>query len=121
MSFGATLTLSVNSVNKVLNRINQDSYGSEYYLAGSTESYRAFIRHTKEKLLTNGTQLVRHNVEIQHTVYGVKPAPDIVRYQSVVIRVPYNDDITLAGYFVTAVDTYIRNSTVESDLLNWLN
>lgn len=48
MAFGATITVSYGGANKVLNRINQDNYGSEYYLREATIDYRMKIRHSKE-------------------------------------------------------------------------
>ncbi len=44
-----TLTLTVNSVAKVLTRINQDNYGSEYRLLSATERYTLKIRHQSQK------------------------------------------------------------------------
>jgi hypothetical protein len=121
MSFGATITLTSNSVAKVLNRINQDSYGSEYLLKTTTESWRLKIRHTAEAPQPNGTRLDRHNVELTHTIFSTTTAPDVVRVFYSVYRIPYNDDLTAAGYVEDAFTSYMDNATVQADLLNWLN
>lgn len=119
MSFGATLTVSVNAVNKVLNRINQDNYGSEYFLRTATDSYRAKIRHAKESPAADGTKLDRHNVELVHTIFGTSGAKDTVRTAYIVLRVPENDDLTTLGYFVAGFVDYLDSSTVQSDVLTW--
>lgn len=121
MAFGATLTLTVNSVAKVLNRINQDNYGSEYYLRNATESYRARIRHTKEARDASGRVNDRHNVEVVHTVFGVGGALDTVRTMYIIMRAPENDDLTTLGHNVAAFTAYVNDNTVRSDVLNWMS
>jgi hypothetical protein len=119
MSFGSTLTLTVNSVAKVLNRINQDNYGSEYYLRSTLDEYRVKIRHSKEKANPDGTQLDRHNIEVTQIIYATSTTPVVTRQFYIVARVPTNDDLTAAGYLFAASATYFGNGTVESDLLTW--
>jgi hypothetical protein len=67
--FGDTITLTVAGNAKVLNKINQDNYGSEYYLRSSTEMFRLRIRHTQS---TKAGQPVtdRHNVEFTQTIFA---------------------------------------------------
>jgi len=119
MAFGSTLTLTVNAVAKVLNRINQDNYGSEYYLRSSTDEYRCKIRHSKEAPQSDGTVLDRHNVEVTHTVFATPTTKKIVRQFYIVGRVPSDDDLTALGYLFAAAGTYFSNSTVQTDLLTW--
>lgn len=120
MAFGSTLTLTVNAVAKVLNRINDENYGSEYYLRnGSTDEYRVTIRHSKEAPLADGKRMDRHLVTITHTVFGVSPAPDVSRIVSFTARVKENDDLTNAGYLFAAAVDYMDSATVQGDLLTW--
>jgi hypothetical protein len=119
MAFGATLTITVNAVAKVLNRINQDNYGSEYYLRSSTDEYRVKIRHSKESPLSDGRQFDRHNVEVTHTVFATSTVPEIKRIDSFTNRTLANDDITVAGYLFAGFVDYIDNATVQGDLLTW--
>lgn len=121
MAFGSTLTVTVNAVAKVLNRINQDNYGSEYFLRSSTEMYRMKIRHQKESPNADGIVIDRHNAELTHTVFGTGGNPDTVRVCYVILRVPENDDATLAGYFLDGFTSYVDNATVQSDLIAWLS
>jgi hypothetical protein len=121
MSFGSTISITVNTVAKVLNRINQDSYGSEYLLRESLQEFRLKIRHSTEKATNGSVQLDRHNIELTQKVFATATAAEIVRQSYTIIRVPYNDDLTEAGYLVDGFVNYVDSATVQSDLLTWQN
>jgi hypothetical protein len=70
---GDTITLTINAVAKILKKINQDSYSSEYLLREATGEFRVKIRHSKENNLIRGEPMERHNVELTRVVYGVAP------------------------------------------------
>lgn len=72
--FPSTITLTINAVAKVLNRVNQDSYGSEYQYNGSTESINLKIRHSKDSVDGDGLVLKRHNVFVEHVVFPTPTA-----------------------------------------------
>jgi hypothetical protein len=69
MPFPATITLTVNAIAKVLQRVNQDSYGSEYQLNAATESLNLKIRHSKDSPDGDGLVMVRHNVFVEHVIF----------------------------------------------------
>lgn len=71
--FADTITITINAVDKILNRINQDAYSSEYFLRGSDDDFRLKIRHTNYVSKTSGRTIDRHNVEFTQTVYPVSP------------------------------------------------
>lgn len=120
MAFGATLTITVNAVAKVLNRINQDNYGSEYLFRGTTEEYRVQIRHNKESNVPGVTRKDRHFVKVIHTVFAVPGvSPQIDRELYIVARVPYDDNLTNAGYLFAGFIDYLDTNTVQGDLLTW--
>ena len=119
MAFGSTLTVTVNAVAKVLNRINQDNYGSEYYLRAAADQYRCLIRHSKEAPLADGRRKDRHNVEITHTVFATSTTPEYVRTVSFTIRCYETDDLTNMGYLFAGAVDYVDNATVQGDLLTW--
>lgn len=66
--FANTLTLTINAVAKVLTRVNQDNYGSEYQFKDSVEKIVMKIRHSVET--NNGLPVNRHNVFVEQTVYA---------------------------------------------------
>jgi hypothetical protein len=121
MAFGATITLTVNAVAKVLNRINQDNYGSEYYLRSSTDEFRVKIRHSKESVQADGRRFDRHNVEAEHRVFATASTPEWRRIASYTFRCFETDDLTPAGYLSAAFVDYVDSGTVQTDLLTWQN
>jgi hypothetical protein len=119
MAFGATATITINAVAKVLNRINDQDYGSEYYLRETLQDFRMKIRHTKESPQADGRQLDRHNVEIVQTVFATSTAPEYKRYHSSTMRIDSKDDLTQAGYLFAGAIDYMDSATVQGDLLTW--
>jgi len=94
MAFAKPLVLTYAGGTKTLNFINNDSYGSEYWLREATQDFRVKIRHTPETLnKTTGIQMVRHNVEITRTIFGTGGAPDTVQQVYLVYRHSSRDDI----------------------------
>jgi hypothetical protein len=119
MAFGTTATLTINSVAKVLNRINQDNYGSEYFLRTSTDEYRMKVRHLKEAPQKDGRIFDRHNIEVTHTVYATSTTPQIITQFYLVGRVLSDADLTEAGYLFAGVVDYLDSATVQGDTLTW--
>jgi hypothetical protein len=73
--FTDTLTITINAVAKVMVRVNQDGYSSEYRLKEADGEYRLRLRNTSYADKARAGKLVnRHNVELIHTVYPVSPA-----------------------------------------------
>jgi len=76
--FADPITITVNAVAKALVRINQDTYGSEYFLREATQEWRLKIRNTSYN--NSAGQLVdRHNFEFTNTVYATGTALAIPR------------------------------------------
>jgi bifunctional N-acetylglucosamine-1-phosphate-uridyltransferase/glucosamine-1-phosphate-acetyltransferase GlmU-like protein len=119
MAFGSTLAIVINSVTKTLNRINQDNYGSEYYLRGTTDEYRVKVRHSKEAPQKDGTVNDRHNIEVTHTIFATSSTKQIIRQFYIVGRVPQDDALTALGYLFGGFVDYLDDATVQSDTLTW--
>lgn len=76
---GNTLTLPQVGGDKVLIKINQDQYSSEYLLRESLGEYRAKIRHTKVgPTAARPYEADRHNFEVVHVVFA---AGDVAQYE----------------------------------------
>lgn len=70
-----TLTVTINSVAKVLVRVNQsEPFSSQYQLKTATESLILKIRNTTER--ANGAGYDRHNVELSHLIYATSTDPE---------------------------------------------
>lgn len=118
MAFSDTITITINSVAKVLNRISQDQYSSEYFLRGTTDEFRLKIRHNSYTNSATGKVTDRHNVELVQTVYPVPPSTvQTIRKAYFVLeneRVdgvtePLNFDLGFAAFLSTANTTKLLN------------
>lgn len=123
MAFGATITLTVNSVAKVLNRINQDNYGSEYSLLTATDSWNLKIRHSTDSPDADGVTMLRHNVYLEHITYPTSTTPMYKESVTGTFRCGKYDGNTQIGYDAKAVLAWLSASTyaVVDDLNNGLN
>lgn len=119
MSFANPLVISYAGGNKSLVRINQDSYGSEYFLRESTQEFRMRIRHTKESATSTG-RVDRHNVELTRTVYGTGGAADVVQQAYLIYRHDYRDSLTDAAEIGATLTTLI-NEAAFNDLGAWMS
>lgn len=92
--FADTITITIDAVAKVLNRINQDNGGSEYFLRGSDDDFRLKIRHTSYVSKASGRTIDRHNVEFVQTVYPVAPETiSLVRKSYLVLEAERSDGV----------------------------
>lgn len=95
MSIADPAVVTINSVAKSLNRINQDGYSSEYLLRSATNEYRLNVRNTSRTDRQRGVTIDRHNVELVETVFPVAPSTtSIVRKVYVVIENQQGDTLT---------------------------
>nr|UOL49019.1 MAG: putative coat protein [Leviviridae sp.] len=120
MTIPNPLVITYNAVAKNLPRINQDGYGSEYFLEETTQSFRVKIRHSKMRLQADGSLPDNHNVELTHTVFGTSPNPDSVRKVYVVIQNDKTAPATELGYAASALSGLLTAGFV-SDLRGWQN
>lgn len=68
---GSTLTITLDGSGgtaKVLPLINQDGYGSEYFLDDTTVTYRAKVRHSRDTVKTGTQAYDRHSVTFSRFV-----------------------------------------------------
>lgn len=122
MSLGAnSITITINAVDKVLKRINQDNFSSRYYLHEALEEFTVNIRHSTESPMKDGTVFDRHNVEIIHTVFATETTPAYTRVAYMVTRNTRADDYTEVGYDITALADLIKVAGNVADLLGWVS
>jgi len=117
--FSDTITLTVNAVAKVLTKINQDGYSSEYLLRSSTESYSLKIRNSKFLDKSRGENRDRHNVEIVHTVFPVAPATQstVRKYYFVAENGEFDNTTDMVNFMLGSAG--FQTSTNSTKLLNW--
>lgn len=117
--FADTITFTINTVAKVLTRINQDGYSSEYLLKETTGEYRARLRNSSYKDSKRGGKVVdRHNIELVYTIYPVAPATQpIIRKVYNVFEIDNGDDLALMSKTVAAHSAF----SSEANALKMLN
>lgn len=118
MAFADTITVTINSVAKVLARINQDGYSSEYFLRSTTDEFRLKIRNSSYTNATTKKLVDRHNVEFIQTIYPVAPAtvPTIRKAYTVLenervdtLTDPLNFDLGYLAFLTSANITKLIN------------
>lgn len=115
---GESITITVNSVEKTLYRINGgDAYSGEYFLREATGEFRMKVRHSKEKALIRGEKMDRHNVELSHTTWGVAPDDGHTTIVSFTLRNPERADAQEVGYLSDAVAAFCMAN--EDKLIGW--
>lgn len=102
-----TLTLPVGGA-KVLNKINQDGYTSEYFLKESLSEFRVKVRHTTAKATGSNPARDRHNVEVSERIYATATDAEFTRKVYIVfenIESDTDDDniLGLCDYLTAAI------------------
>lgn len=119
--FAATETLTINSVPYVLNRVNQDSYGSEYSYVGATDSVNMKIRHSTDSVDGDGITMLRHNVFVEHVVYPTATTEMEKYTYTCTIRVGKYNDPDEGTYLGQAVEAWLGTSTNLADIVAGIN
>lgn len=83
---GDTITITHNAVSKVLSKINQDNYSSEYLLRSATDEFRIKVRHNNESSAKGEVPFERHNIELRVTTFATLVVPQVEHLTSVTIR-----------------------------------
>lgn len=92
---GNTLTIPQAGGDKVLVKVREQDYSSEYLLRSSTDEYRAKIRHTKVAPSTQRPyEADRHNVEVVQTIFAAGDVPQYERKFYFVIETKPGDTAT---------------------------
>nr|UJQ85182.1 MAG: putative coat protein [Leviviridae sp.] len=75
---GSSLTITLDGSGgtaKVLPLINQDGYGTEYFLDDGTVTYRAKVRHSRDNVKAGTQAFDRHNVVFQRFLKPTEAIP----------------------------------------------
>lgn len=117
--FADTLTITINAIAKVLPKINQDGYSSEYFLRETDGEFRLKLRNSTYVDKKRGVTVDRHNVELIHTVYPVAPSVvPLIRKAYSVLENDRTDTVVASAKF--GAGTFAFNSEANlTKLLNW--
>lgn len=113
-----TITVTIDTVEKTLTRINQDNFSSIYYLHEATQEFTVNIRHTQEALQSDGTRFDRHNVEIIQNVFPTESVPGQTRVAYSVFRNKRGDSYTAVAATFVSLSDFLSDEVID-DLLAW--
>lgn len=120
--FTDPLSITIDTIGaQALARINQDNYGSEYFLqaADGLSEFRVKIRHSKETVKVGANPVDRHNVELTQYVYPTASVPNgRVRQAYLVFRNEPGDSLTLANDLMEALMLFTTEANITK-LLAW--
>jgi hypothetical protein len=107
------LVVTIAGAAKSLNKINQDSYGSEYLLRESLKEYRAKVRHSTTKADSFGQSYDRHNFELTIKTFATSTVPENVQtFYFVMHALPGNSDVELADavadLMIASTDAFLK-------------
>jgi len=89
---GDTISLTHNAIARVLSKINQDNYSSEYLLRTATDEYRLTVKHSTESAKPGFMPFERHSIEFRVTTFATLTVPEVINVISVVIRAKKGSD-----------------------------
>lgn len=117
MSFSDPLVVTINSVAKAMAKINQDAYGSEYFLREANQEFRVKIRNTTYVNAAK-QQVDRHNIEFTNVVYATPTSPALTRKAYTVYENVRSDtDAAVLQDFVGFIG--VNTSAAIQKLLNY--
>lgn len=99
---GDTLTVTISGVAKVMPKIKDGTYDSEYLLRESLAEYRAKVRHSNASD-SNDVVQDRHNVELSVKTFATATTPE------------YSEKV----YFVLQANPGRSVAAVAAGLFNW--
>lgn len=116
---GDTVSVTINSVAKTLVKINQDSYGAEYFLKEATKSFRLKVRHSTDKLKTGQTvPNDRHNLSFVETVFATLTTPEVKRESYATIVAPQTDLTADVVFSWLGLQAFMASANATK-IVNW--
>jgi hypothetical protein len=109
--FANTLTITIDSIAKVLTRVNQDNFGSVYKLSSATEVFTLRFRNPTDNTQKKVEPFDRHNMFFEHVIFAT-PTTTEKRYSvSATIRKSFDGD---PAYLVKVVAGFITLFNAQS-------
>lgn len=120
--FAATISVLVATGDTiVLNRVNQDSFGSVYTFSDATRAASLKIRHSSDPIDADGITMVRHNVFFEYTVYPTPTANQKKHTFTCTLRHGKFDDPALCASIAKGVTAWLNTTTNLADLAVGVN
>lgn len=120
--FPNTITITIApDQDRILSRVNQDNYGSEYTFSNAIEAISMKIRHTTDSVDKDGITMKRHNVFFERIVYPT--SVDLMKKQSytATLRTGTFEDPAVIAAIAKGTNVWLASGTVLSDLASGQN
>jgi hypothetical protein len=116
---GDTLTVTYNSVAKVLNKVIPSAgVAAEYMLRDSVEEFRIRIRHTNETAKVGQPAYERHQIDLIRTVFATVSTPERVYQAYTVIRLQKGSDPDQAEFLTSAL-CGVESASFIDKIVGW--
>lgn len=115
---GDTITVTHNAVARILSKINQDNYSSEYLLRSATDEFRIRVRHAVESSVKGAVPFERHNIEFRVTTFATLTVDQIENLVSVTIRARKGTDPAVTLLAAKAQLAWLTDANVTK-LIAW--
>lgn len=121
---GSSLTITLDGSGgtaKVLPLINQDGYGSEYFLDDTTVTYRALVRHSNDTVKAGTQKFERHSVTFEKYVKPTTTYPLGLRSQVIftVRRDPQETPADVIDVSEAMSFYMVKAGGIAAKLLGW--
>lgn len=108
--FANTITLTINTVAKVLTRINQDGFGSVYRLTTATERITLQFRNSTETPKDGSGAIDRHNMFVERIVFATPTTKELYSSFSATLRGRLGTDPADVGYLASAASAVLASN-----------
>lgn len=113
----STITITIApSQDRILQRVNQDNFGSEYQFSNATEAIVMKIRHSTDSVDSDGLVMKRHNVYFERIVFPTISTLLKKESYTATMRHDRYDDPAVVGLIAKGVNTWLNTSTNLADL-----
>lgn len=115
--FANTITITIASgQDRILNRVNQDNFGSEYQYSDANEAISMKIRHSTDSVDSDGLVMKRHNVFFERIVYPT--ATTLLKKESYTTTLRHDkyDNPAVVADIAKGVNTWLNSGVVLADL-----
>ena len=115
---GDTISVTIGGTARVLSKINQDQYASEYYLKIATGEYRLRIKHSKDRVSNGSTPRDRHVITLSEKVYPTPTSVELNRQSQITIVGAFLDDPGIQADNLVGLEAYLTKANAVK-LINW--
>jgi hypothetical protein len=119
MAITNPMSVTIGGTAHSLKRINQDNSGSVFQKIATNLEIILTIRHSYESKKADGSQIVRHNVDLSMTTYDATTGKAEITQAYVVCRSPRGKDPATATSVLDALGVLV--DAQSASIVDWEN